>query len=368
MTDFIAVKIHYDHRAELPPHLKYSRIPTQNEYKQYLSLYRDEGIGGEGFHECLNFSILEDGSVQVYFPPGYIPAKDRLDKDFVVFSFTYQGDRELGSRIVGVHGDVHFLNSDGVKRHNVLPIVGTEPLFYHAEAPSSLTTLLLPPVVYDVKAGVYLPKLQFWGNGLRNLEQKHAEKIINDALANARNLLPDAQGSLRLAIERELDVLGAIQKRYFPAPTTVGRPLPRIPPRQPIPDRELGRLGEEYVFHRELENVAKIGLPKSSVEWVSQAIPQAPFDIKSVRTTDVGVSDFYLEVKTSRMDGAANVYVSSGQVQFMEANQSASVLALVTVDYEDKVVSYREIDLAQLNKEFLLAPIKYKLKRKDGDT
>ena len=182
MTEFIAVKIHYDHRADLPPHLKYSRIPTPDEYKQYLSLYHDEGIGGEGFHECLNFSIPEDGSVQVYFPPGYIPAKDRLDKDFVVFSFTYQGDRELGSRIVGVHGDVHFLNSDGVKRHNVLPIMGTESLFYHAEAPSSLTTLLIPPVVYDVKAiplHTSLPSIPaMWKKATIRLKIRQIERFL----------------------------------------------------------------------------------------------------------------------------------------------------------------------------------------------
>ena len=98
---------------------------------------------------------------------------------------------------------------------------------------------------------------------------------------------------------------------------------------------------------------------------MSQAVPQAPFDIKTIRASENGPRDFYLEVKSSRMDGAANVYVSSRQVQFMEENPDVSAIALVTADYNDSVTSYQEISLDQLLEQFSLIPIKYKLAAKD---
>ena len=54
MTKYIAIKIHYDHRTRLPQHLKYSLAATPEEYQEYLDLYED-GVGGQGFYECLNF-------------------------------------------------------------------------------------------------------------------------------------------------------------------------------------------------------------------------------------------------------------------------------------------------------------------------
>lgn len=370
MTSFIAVKIHYDHRPGLPAHLKYSRAPTQAEYEGYLSLYRDEEIGGAGFHECLNFSIPEDGNALSYLPPGYLPGKARLDDDFVIFSFTYIGDRELGSRVVGVHCGVQILNVDGVERRDVPSIPGAEPLFFHAESPASLTTLLLPPVAYDVKAGRHIPRLKFWGNGLRNLQPVHAKRIIEDAARSATQSLPKARGSLRLVIERELEVLDAIRKRCFGGGRTRHPTLPTsTAATRTAPDQELGRLGESYVFQREQDNVGKLGLSPSAVEWVSQALPQAPYDIKTVRKTAHGeLHDYYLEVKSSRIEGAANVYISLGQIQFMENNPRAAALAVITIDDKNNVTAYRELDIEQLRKEYSLVPIKYKLAPFVGDT
>ena len=65
------------------------------------------------------------------------------------------------------------------------------------------------------------------------------------------------------------------------------------------------------------------------------------------------------------MAGAANVSVSSRQVQFMEENPDVSAIALVTADYNDSVTSYQEISLDQLLEQFSLIPIKYKLAAKD---
>ena len=63
---FMAIKIHYDHRAVLPHYLKYSKLPSAVEYDEYLDLYNKEGIGGEGFHECLNYQIPVAGNNDGY--------------------------------------------------------------------------------------------------------------------------------------------------------------------------------------------------------------------------------------------------------------------------------------------------------------
>ena len=119
MSNFIAVKIHYDHRQSLLAHLKYSLAATEDEHKEYLSLYRDENVGGEGFNECLNFSIPEQGTVQIYLPPTCLPGKKRLADDFMIFSFTYHQDREMPSRIIGVHAGTNVIGKDGKMRAGI---------------------------------------------------------------------------------------------------------------------------------------------------------------------------------------------------------------------------------------------------------
>jgi hypothetical protein len=69
MIRFMAIKVHYDHRSSLPTELKYSKAVTKGEHDEYLRLYK-EGIGGEGFHECLNYFIPENGPVRMY-PVGH---------------------------------------------------------------------------------------------------------------------------------------------------------------------------------------------------------------------------------------------------------------------------------------------------------
>lgn len=85
MPTFAAIKIHYDHRASLAAHLKYSTLPSLDEYNEYLALFREQGIGGNGFHECLNFSIPESEPVRFYLPPTSMPAKSKIGDDFVFF-------------------------------------------------------------------------------------------------------------------------------------------------------------------------------------------------------------------------------------------------------------------------------------------
>lgn len=75
--------------------MKYSRASTKNEYDTFLQLYNDEGIGSEGFHECLNFSKADNNDVKIYLPPGYVPKEKVCNDNILLFSFTYKGDKEL---------------------------------------------------------------------------------------------------------------------------------------------------------------------------------------------------------------------------------------------------------------------------------
>jgi hypothetical protein len=364
MTSFIAVKLHYDHRRTLPAHLKYSRAATAEEHKEYLSLYRDKGIGGEGFHECLNFFIPEQGSVRIYLPPTCLPDERRLKDDFVIFSFTYHHDPEMPSRIVGVHAGAHVIGRDGEVRSDAPHVPGVDRLYFHAEAPADLSTLFTPPLEYDRRSGLYTPIYKFWGNGLRNLTKVHAQNIANAALASALAESASSSGSRRPAIERQIDVLANIASRYSLATTKAkdrGNPSIKSHPEPPAPDQELGRLGEQKIFERELSNVKAWGIDPGAVEWVSQAIPQAPFDIKTVRRTVAGTVDHFVEVKSSRAEDGANIYISSGQIAFLEAHQSCSSVVIVSFDGRSKVKSIRDLSLSQLKQEFDLIPIKYKL-------
>jgi len=114
MPHFIAIKINYDHRGDLPPHLKYSRAATEEEHQECPA----------GFHECLNFRIPEQGNARVYLPTTCRPGIDRLNDEFVFFSFTYQQDPVLPSSIVGVHGRARYIGREGQPRPDAPDIPG----------------------------------------------------------------------------------------------------------------------------------------------------------------------------------------------------------------------------------------------------
>lgn len=369
MTKFVAIKVHYDHRKSLPSYLKYSKVPTPEEYQEYLDLYHDEGIGGEGFHECLNFSVHDGRSAKVYLPPTCIPNKKYANEEMVFFSFTYKYDKELPSHIVGVHAGAKLMSvgRKAIERDDIDPIEGADRFHYHAEAPSDLTTLITPPIEYDFKDGVYTPKLSTWGYGLRYITEDQAANIIRTALASANERLLNSKGSEALVVQREIAVLDAIRERYSlsSVPRKSGR---RISNRQThgsgsIPDQELGYLGEKFVYEAEVEYAARHGIPASEVEWVSQTVPQSPYDIKTVRVTKKAKRDHYIEVKSSRAADESNIYVSSGQVRFFQENAACSTFKLVSFLSRNEVQSVRELSFAQLSQEFELVPIKFKLRR-----
>lgn len=368
MTKFIAIKIHYDHRKSLPSYLKYSKVPTPEEYQEYLDLYHKEGIGGEGFHECLNFCVHDDRSAKVYLPPTCIPNDKYASEEMVFFSFTYKYDKELPSNIVGVHAGAKLrsVGREAIERDDIDPIEGADRFHYHAEAPSDLTTLITPPIEYDFKDGVYTPKFSTWGYGLRYITEDQAANIIRRALAGANERLLNSKGSELLVLQREIAVLDAIRERYSLSSvlkkSEARRSSRPAPGSGSIPDQELGYLGEKFVYEAEVEYAAKHGIPASEVEWVSQAAPQSPYDIKTVRVTKSSKRDHYIEVKSSRAADESNIYVSSRQVRFFQENSACSTFKLVSFVSRSEVQIVRELSFAQLSQEFELVPIKFKLR------
>lgn len=369
MTKFIAIKIHYDHRKSLGGHLKYSRVPTSNEYKEYIDLYREEGIGGEGFHECLNFSIRDGSPTKIYLPPTCIPDEKYSDEEMVFFSFTYKGDKELPSRIVGIHAAAKLksINRKAIERFDIDPIKDVDRLHYHAEAPGEFTTLITPPIEYDFKDGLYTPQYQSWGYGLRYITEENAENIIREAISGAEKRLSKAKNAEALVLQREIFVLNEIRKRYFSLSENTQPDTKKINfstfESGSIPDQELGYLGEKFVYESELEYAAKHGIPESEVEWISQSVPQSPYDIKTIRVVNNKKYEHYIEVKSSRATDESNIYISSRQIKFFQDNQSNSTFKFVNFISRNEVGRVRELDFAQLSSEFELVPIKFKLRR-----
>jgi hypothetical protein len=362
MPLFVAIKTHYDHRHALPSYLKYTRPATPDEYREYLALSETKNTG-KGFHECMNFSIPEEetSAVKVYLPPTCVPGKKVLDEEFVFFSFTYKQDTELPSHIVGIHGGATVLGSEPrTRRENIR---GVERLTYIAEAPANLVTLLTPPLAYDQLAGLHTRKFNQWGFGLRYLEEQFAQKIIADSSMSARRALAETMDDARRrALEREIGVLDALNDRYFTKKPSSKPARQRVFAGE-LPDAELGYLGEQHVFERELVYVKENGFPASVVQWISRGLPQSPYDIKTVRLGADGVRDHYLEVKSSRAQNDSNIYISSGQVEFFQTNAGCGEFVFVQFDAAKRVLSDRRLTLAEVEREFALMPIKYKLRR-----
>jgi hypothetical protein len=365
MPKFIGIKIHYDIRPELSRETKYSKLPTLDEYQHYVRLYEDEGKGGHGFHECLNFSVASDSSVRFYLPPTCFPAAGDND-DFVVFSFTYKTDEELPNYLIGVHAGCEIVaDKDGICRPRSERIRGIDPLVYHAKAPSDLVTLFSTPLNYNVEAGRYSPKFEKWGYGLRYIQQEHVENILHDAIANAEHVVRRETGARGDLVRREIDVLRNIIERYR---VDIKRPLPsngRTKAEMHEPDKALGDLGERMVVEREIAYVKRHGLPESVVIWYSRIEPFGRYDIETVRIGNDGQRAHFIEVKSSRLEDGMNVYLSSGQIDHLKQRAANSSVALVSFSNGDKQHSIRELTLDELISEFHLDPIKFKLRRKE---
>lgn len=369
---FMAIKIHYDHRAVLPHYLKYSKLPSREEYDEYLDLYKTDGIGGEGFHECLNFQIPADGNVKIYLPPTSLPSIKKMNDEFVIFSFTYKEDQEMPDHLIGVHANVSILDKDGINRPDSEQLDGIYPFIYHAQAPAEFVTLVTPPLEYGREDGMYTPVFEKWGFGLRYITEDHAKNIVKDALQGANQRIEFALDTEKMAVARQIEVLERIANRHFPELIQdetednyiKGKKTKGLPPVPPLPDKELGLLGERLVYEREIAFAIESGVDPIRVEWISQAVPTSPFDIKTIRKTSKGYRDHYLEVKSSRMDLGANVFISSNQIEFFEEHPDAATFVFVNFDNQNlPEVPFCELTLSQLLNEYELVPLKYKLKR-----
>jgi hypothetical protein len=362
MINYLAIKTHYDHRPSLPRHLKYSRYPNQKEYDEYLSLFYEEGVGGEGFHECLNFNTGINDRTPIYLPPGYVPAKEKCSEDFIIFTFSYKTDQELPSHILGVHAGVRIKHRDGIPRDGTTKIKGIkEEFIYHAESPSNLTTLFSEPIPYDYTEGRYTPQYKFWGNGLRYIEKGHAKRIIEDALYRTKQkFLNQKDGSKKLILEREIEVLNSIGSLYLDIQND--EPVVSIP--FSLPDKELGYLGEQYVYGMEQAKLISKGEDPALVEWVSQVFPFSVFDIKTIRKSDHGYVPYYLEVKSTTVLDYSNIHISSNQIEYFKNNPETSIFVFVKFDKQKKVLGYEEYTIKDLERKFSLKPTQFKLLEK----
>jgi len=357
MPKFMAIKTHYDHRKSLPLYLKYSKVPTEDEYKEYLDLY-DGGVGGKGFHECLNFAIPENDDVKIYLPPTCLPAKKLIDEEFLIFSFSYKQDKELPSVVLGVHAGVIINSLEGIIRTDYQIEGSVENLSYYASSESNLTTLFTSPLPYDFKEGIYTPIYSNWGYGSRYLEEGHAERIIRSAYDLAVNKLGTSNKVENQVIEREVFVLENIFSRYFDGELKNNK-KPVFPPIFGGVDKEIGYKGELEVYKKEVAYVRSLGLNDNAVEWLSQGAPTSVYDIKSMREKDGNVVEHYIEVKTSKMGFGENVYISSRQVEFFKENPDCSSVAFVNFENDKYSISFKTFE--DVLNEFDLSPIKYKL-------
>lgn len=361
MPKFIAIKTHYDHRESLPSYLKYSKVPTEEEYNKYLELY-DEGVGGQGFHECMNFAIPEHGDVKIYLPPTCLPAQNLVDEEFVIFSFTYKQDKELPSVVLGVHAGVTIDDLDGIIRTDYQIEGSIEDLCYYASAASDLTTLFTSPLPYDFREGLFTPVYASWGYGRRYIEEEHAERIIRTAYDLAVKKLETSKNVERQVVEREIIVLENIFSRYFSGVLKNENEPVVSPPTSSGVDKEIGYRGELEVYKSEIDYVRSLGLNDNAVEWLSQGVPNSVYDIKSVREKGGEIVDHYIEVKSSKMGLGENVYISSRQVEFFENNPDCTSLAFVNFSGEEASISYKTF--ATVLRQFELTPVKYKLRPK----
>ena len=222
MTTFMLMRVNYDDR-EIRPQDRYSMQVTKAVSAAFDKRYQQSKIGGKGFHEGLNFAECDDGRVRVYIPPRP-PAEDRIDDDFVIFTFTYATETgEQGSRIIGVHAGAS-IETRTYKSIRPDHDMRYEKIVYHASAPSNLCTLFLTKSGshLPVKEGRHLPSSYRWGTGHRYFREDDEESIhlLRNILMDARKAAEQAEtATLNAAAKkyavREVEVINRILATYF---------------------------------------------------------------------------------------------------------------------------------------------------------
>ena len=358
MVKFVAIKINYDDR-ELPVESKYAVEVNHDDYKRILERFENEGTGGQGFHECLNFQIGEEFPVRAYLPPTGIP-KD-LGEEYVIFSFTYQSDPSVPSAVLGVHAAANLINKDGVTRPGIRRVSGADEFTYHIEAEPEFVTLFQLPLPYDHRSGRYTPSFKTWGFGLRYMKPSHAANILSDALAKGARDLKIGSESYRLFVERGINVIDRIRTSYGLDKLSSGERGTKNGGGG-LPDKILGQRGEELIFRREQEYAVKQGFKRETVSWTSQSNPTSPYDIETVRHASEGHRPHFVEVKSTTLDDLTNIYVSQQQIDHMKENPDASSFIVLLFGLDGELQDEWTFSVDELLRYFEFLPIKFKLK------
>jgi hypothetical protein len=157
-----------------------------------------------------------------------------------------------------------FLSEVGIPRALDPIDINEEPLRYHAEGVAEFTTIFATSVLYNFRQGRPTPQYHSGGNGLRCIEAGHAENILMDTLQAALDEEINPLTPRGLVLVREIEVIERIQQRYFDIHPPHNLPVGNI--HLLPPDKDLGPLGEEIVFLREIQEVIRIGLGANVVE------------------------------------------------------------------------------------------------------
>lgn len=335
----LAIKIHYDNRPNLTNSLKYSMPPKAEDYAEFFNAGVRNNTG-LGFHECLNFYRTSDGKCRIYLPP---TTAEKLSKrigervNLVWVIYSNEKNCKYAEHIVGVHKNALILaNDSSLQRPDFPEIEGKVPegidkeLFYHAEADAEDSILFSEPIPFKLKR--YFPNLKTWGYGFRYMDEDKFHLILDDRA--------ESIGNTSSFLEKEEKL--------------------RLQGRCPIPDKELGRQGEEFIFCKEVEFLKEHGMDASGVEWVAARYPQSPFDIKTLRFLDGVPVTHYLEVKSTKSMKVPNIYISRREIEFAEIQGNRH--NVVIYDAEARTAKYYNLD--QIRRLFDLQPVEYKLKVK----
>lgn len=335
----LAIKIHYDNRPNLTNSLKYSMPPKAEDCADFFN----EGLRnntGLGFHECLNFYRTSDDKCRIYLPSTTAEKLSKRIGERVNLVWVIYGNEQnckYAEHIIGVHKNAMILTSgESLQRSDFPEIEGDVPkgigkaLFYHAEADADDSILFSEPIPFKLKR--YLPNLKTWGNGFRYMDEDKFRLILDDRAKRIGNTSSFLQKEEKIRLQNHCS----------------------------IPDKELGRQGEEYVYRQEVAFLKEHGMDASSVEWVAARYPQSPFDIKTLRFLDGVPVTHYLEVKSTKSMKTPNIYISRREINFAEIQGNSH--SVVIYDAETQSAKYYNLD--QIRSMFNLQPVEYKLKLK----
>ena len=341
----IAVKIHEDARDFLPSYMKYSQQPSsEKEYEEFLNK-GEEGKGGLGFHECMNFKVCQDNSVKFYLPPGYTPSSKVRNEDFVIVWISYIPHKILGiqykAKIIGSEKE-SFIRDDSSFRYR-----GT-PLTYHGMTCSDYSILFNSPM--ELKDSRHIPQFISWGSGLRYLKERHLKNIVSDRIKLLKKIRNHYEDNELVKLQQMADFLDIDHSDKNGSKLSVH-----------IPDKELGDFGEELVYKDQVKKALQLGVPQKEIVRISLIDPQCVYDIESVRPTINGYEKLYIEVKTTHDMENPSIYISDRQVNFARKHKVNHLFAFV--DASKKSIRYVNIDEIDNNSEFSLSIEKYRLRR-----